>query len=58
MIPPKDEQEEIANYLDKKCKAIDNIIEAKKKQIETLEAHRKTLIFDYVTGTKRVKEAI
>ena len=58
LIPPKDEQEEIANYLDKKCKAIDNIIEAKKKQIETLEAHRKTLIFDYVTGTKRVKEAI
>ena len=57
---PKDinRQEEIVKYLDKKCGALDNIIETKKKQIETLEAHKKTLIFDYVTGAKRVKEAI
>lgn len=49
-----DEQQEIVDYLDKKCGAIDRIIEVKTKQIENLETHKMSMIYDYVTGAKRV----
>ena len=49
-----DEQQEIVDYLDKKCGAINRIIEVKTKQIEKLETHKQSMIYDYVTGTKRV----
>ena len=32
------------------------IIAAKKEQMETLEEYKKTLIYEYVTGKKRIKE--
>lgn len=48
------EQQEIVDYLDKKCGAIDRIIETKRKQIEKLETHKLSMIYDYVTGIKRV----
>ncbi|MGN0691306.1 MAG: restriction endonuclease subunit S, partial [Oscillospiraceae bacterium] len=48
------EQQEIADYLDKKCYEIDNLI-AKKEQIVTeLESYKKSLIYEYVTGKKEV----
>ena len=53
-LPSKNEQQEIVDYLDKKCGAIDRIIEAKTKQIEKLEIHKQSMIYDYVTGAKRV----
>lgn len=56
LIPPYDEQKEIVKYLDKKCGALDSIIKAKKRQIEILETHKKSLIYDYITGAKRVEE--
>ena len=49
------EQQEIVDYLDKKCGAIDKIIATKKEQISKLETHKQSLIYDYVTGKKRVK---
>ena len=52
--PPLDEQEEIADYLDKKCAEIDSIINDKKAQLETLEEYKKSLIYEYVTGKKEV----
>lgn len=53
-IPPYEEQQEIADYLDKKCSEIDNLI-AKKEQIVTeLENYKKSLIYEYVTGKKEV----
>lgn len=53
-IPPYEEQQEIADYLDKKCYEIDNLI-AKKEQIVTeLESYKKSLIYEYVTGKKEV----
>ena len=52
--PPSSEQEEIANFLDKKCGEIDSIIEDKKKQLELLEDYKKSLIYEYVTGKKEV----
>ena len=55
-VPPLDEQQRIADYLDSKCAEIDNIITEKKQQIETIEEYKKSLIFEYVTGKKEVQE--
>lgn len=53
-LPPIEEQNKIANYLDNKCSEIDGAIEDKQKQLETLEDYKKTLIYEYVTGKKEV----
>ena len=50
------EQERIARYLDEHCEKIENIIVGKQKQLETIRQHKKSLIYEYVTGKKRVKE--
>ncbi len=52
--PSKSEQEEIANYLDRKTATIDTIVGNITKQIETLKQLRKTLINDVVTGKIKV----
>ena len=52
--PPIEEQQQIADYLDKKCKEIEEIIADKQSQIETLESYKKSLIYEYVTGKKEV----
>ena len=54
-VPPLDEQQRIADYLDSKCAEIDNIITEKKQQIETIKEYKKSLIFEYVTGKKEVQ---
>ena len=54
VLPPMDEQIEIANYLDSKCAAIDQAITDKTQQIETLKAYKSSLIYEYVTGKKQV----
>lgn len=48
------EQHEIASYLDQKCSEIDSLIESKERFIKELEAYRKSLIYEYVTGKKDV----
>lgn len=53
-LPPLAEQQQIANYLDKKCTEINSAISDKQKQIETMEKLKKSLIYEYVTGKKRV----
>ena len=55
VIPSYDEQTKIANYLDKQCSKIDSIIESKKEQLTKITQHKKSLIYEYVTGKKRVK---
>ncbi len=53
---PLCEQQEIADYLDKKCSEIDTLI-AKKEQIVTeLESYKKSLIYEYVTGKREVSD--
>jgi len=47
--PPKIEQDRIAAYLDKTCAAIDTAIDKKQKQLETLDALRKSIIHKAVT---------
>lgn len=53
--PPIEEQQQIADYLDKKCKEIEGVIADKQSQIETLESYKKSLIYEYVTGKKEVE---
>ena len=55
LIPPKNEQQEISDYLDRKCAGIDNILAKKQQFIKELEAYKKSLIYEYVTGKKEVK---
>ena len=55
LVPPLDEQQEIADYLDNKCAEIEQIIADKKSQIETLDGFKKSLIYEYVTGKKEVE---
>lgn len=58
VIPPASEQTEIANFLDSKCAEIDAVIANKMEQLETLDAYKKSLIFEYVTGKKEVFEPV
>ena len=53
-VPPKEEQSEIAEYLDNKCTEIDKLIEMKEAFLEELDNYKKSLIFEYVTGKKEV----
>lgn len=52
--PPILEQQEIADYLDKKYSEIDSLIASKEKFITELESYKKSLIYEYVTGKKEV----
>lgn len=54
LVPPMEEQKEIAEFLDKRCKAIDNAIETKLKIIDKITAYKKSLIYEVVTGKKEV----
>ena len=51
---PYDMQKKIADYLDEKCAAIDGIIAEKEALIADMEAYKKSLIFETVTGKRKV----
>ena len=53
-VPPLEEQQAIADYLDKKCAEIDGVLADKKEQLEVLENYKKSVIYEYVTGKKEV----
>ena len=57
MVPPKEEQIEIADILDKKISAIDNIIEQKEALLDRIRSYRRVMFYEYVTGKKRVEGA-
>ena len=48
------EQSEIVNYLDQKASQIDTLIIEKENLISEYENYKKSLIYEYVTGKKRV----
>ena len=54
--PTKGEQSIIAEYLDKKCAEIDNAIKDKEQLIEKLTEYKKSLIYECVTGKRKVIE--
>lgn len=53
-LPPIGEQSKIVEYIDRQIARTDEIIADKKAQIETLEAYKKSVIYEYVTGKKEV----
>lgn len=53
-VPPIEEQQQIANYLDNKCEQVDKLISIKQAKIEKLNEYKKSLIYEYVTGKKEV----
>lgn len=53
-IPPLSEQQIIASYLDTKTQQIDSIISLKQQKIAELKDYKKSIIYEYVTGKKRV----
>lgn len=55
IIPSKAEQQEIADYLDKKCSKIDTLITEKEQLTTELQAYKKSLIYECVTGKREVK---
>ena len=56
VVPPLNEQRRIASYLEEKISCIDTIVRKKQEQLSTIQQHKKSLIYEYVTGKKRVKE--
>lgn len=54
VLPPAEEQIKMVDYLDKECEKIDKTISDKKEQLETIKEYKKSLIYEYVTGKKRV----
>ncbi len=52
--PNLTEQQKIADYLDEKTKQVDDIIKIKEAQLSNLTKQRKSLIYDYVTGKKKL----
>lgn len=53
-IPLKYEQQSIADYLDQRCSEIDELISIKQQKIEKLKEYKKSLIFECVTGKRKV----
>ncbi len=54
LLPPIEEQKEIADYLDVKTAEIDSIISKKEQLLTEIENYKKSLIYEYVTGKKEV----
>lgn len=51
------EQNEIVDYLDANCSAIDILIEKKEQTLKEIESYKKSLIYEYVTGKKEVPQS-
>lgn len=56
LIPPREEQSRIAEYLAVKRKNLDELSANLRRQIEVLSDYRKSLIHEHVTGERRVAQ--
>ena len=54
-LPPLPEQHSIASYLDTKCSEIDSLIALKRQKIESLNAYKKSVIYEAVTGKTTIE---
>lgn len=54
LYPPLPEQEAIADFLDRKCSEIDQIIALKQQKINALHEYKKSIIYEYVTGKRNI----
>lgn len=55
-VPPSAEQAEIVSYLNRQCASIHSVSKSKEQQLALMHERKKALIYEYVTGKKRVKE--
>lgn len=55
IIPPKEEQKEIVDFLDKELTAISSKIELINKKIELLKEYKQSLIYEAVTGQLEIE---
>lgn len=55
VVPPLTVQNELTEYLNKKCVEIDNLVTIKQQKIEELKEYQKTTIYEYITGKKEVQ---
>lgn len=55
-VIPVNEQREIYDFLSEKCTIIDSVIAEKRNALSAITQHKKSLIYEYVTGKKRVTE--
>ena len=53
--PPKETQQRIASYLDKKCSKIEETIQNQQQVIEKLKAYKQSLITEAVTGKVKIE---
>lgn len=53
-LPPEEEQIQIVSFLDKQCVNIDELIAEKGTLIEDLEMYKRSLIYEAVTGKRKV----
>ena len=54
-LPPKETQQRIASYLDKKCSKIEETIQKQQQVIEKLKAYKQSLITEAVTGKVKIE---
>jgi type I restriction enzyme S subunit len=57
-VPPKDEQNEIARYLDRKAEHIDSLVDKVRDAIDRLKEYRTALISAAVTGKIDVRDKV
>ena len=53
-VPPLSEQKQIVDYIDETLEKTNALIDEKKDQLSTLDAYKKSTIYEYVTGKKEV----
>lgn len=53
-VPPGDEQSEIGKYLDNRCSDVDAMLHEKTALIEDMELFKRSLIYETVTGKRKV----
>ena len=54
IVPPLSKQKQIIDYLEEKTSQIDSLIALKQSKIESLKEYKKSIIYEYVTGKKRL----
>ncbi len=54
ILPPVEERDTIVDYLDEQCGTIDSLIDEKQALLIDLENYRRSLIYETVTGKRKV----
>lgn len=58
ILPNEEEQQEIVEYIDRKCAEIDRLVAAKQDLLAELATYKKSVIYEFVTGKKEVPECL